>query len=58
MRKRDGKGTLEETRRRWESMIKIDLTEIEWEGVDWIGVAVDRDRRWDVVNTAMKRRVP
>jgi hypothetical protein len=58
VRKRDGKGTLEGHRRRWENIIKIDLNEIEWEGVDWIHVAVDGDKRWDVLNAAMKRRVP
>ena len=25
-------------RRRWEDNIKLDLEEIRWEGVDWIGV--------------------
>jgi hypothetical protein len=57
VRKLDGKGTLEGPRRRWDS-IKIDLNEIEWDGVDWIHVAVDKDKRWDVVNAAMNRRVP
>jgi hypothetical protein len=58
VRKRDGKGTLEGPRRRCEKFIKIDLNKIKWKGVDWIHVAVDREKRWDVVNAAMKRRVP
>jgi hypothetical protein len=57
VRKRDGKGTLEGSRRRWENIIKTELNEVEWEGVDWTDVAVDRDKRWDFVNAAMKRRV-
>lgn len=58
MRKRDGKGTLEGPRRRWEKIIKTDINEIEWEGADWIHVAVGGDKRWDVVNATTKRRVP
>jgi hypothetical protein len=33
-----------------------DLREIGWRGVEWIQLAHDRDRWWDVVNTAMKLR--
>jgi hypothetical protein len=57
VRKREGKGTPEGSRRRWENFIKTDLNEVEWEGVDWIDVAADRDKRWDFVNAAMKHRV-
>jgi hypothetical protein len=31
-----------EDRRRWEDNIRMDLREIEWEGVDWIHLAQDR----------------
>jgi hypothetical protein len=31
-------------RRRCEDNIKMDLMEIEWEGVEWINLAQDRDR--------------
>jgi hypothetical protein len=31
-------------RRRWANNIKIDLLEIGWGGVDWIGLAQDRDK--------------
>jgi hypothetical protein len=58
VRKRDGKGILEGPRRGRENIIKIDLNEVEWEGVDWIDVAVERDKRRNVVNWAMKSRVP
>jgi hypothetical protein len=29
-------------RRRWMNNIKIDLAEVEWDGVDWIGLDQDR----------------
>jgi len=53
VRKRHGKGTLEGPRRGWENIIKIDIDEIEWEGVDWAHVVVERGKWWDVVNVAM-----
>jgi hypothetical protein len=36
----------------------MDLLEIVWSGVDWIGVAHDRDRWRALVNAAMSLRVP
>jgi hypothetical protein len=33
-------------RHRREDNIRMDLTEIEWEGVDWIHLAQDRDLWW------------
>jgi hypothetical protein len=38
--------------------IKMDLLEIGWGGVDWIGLAQDRDRWRAVVNAVMNLRVP
>jgi len=32
--------------------------EVEWEGVDWIHLAQDRDQWRTVVNMAMSLRVP
>jgi hypothetical protein len=29
------------TRRRWKDIIKMELREIRWEGVDWIKVALE-----------------
>jgi hypothetical protein len=29
---------------RWENSIKMDLKEIEWEGVNWIGLLQDREK--------------
>jgi hypothetical protein len=31
---------------------------IEWDGMDWIDLAHDRDQYRDLVNTAMNLRVP
>jgi hypothetical protein len=38
--------------------IKIDLGELEWDGVEWIDLAQDRDQWWALVNTVMNLRVP
>jgi hypothetical protein len=38
--------------------IKMDLGEIEWGGVDWIGLALDRDRWRALVSAVMYLRVP
>jgi hypothetical protein len=37
--------------------IKIDPREIGWEGMDWIGLAEDRDQWRALVNTVMSLRV-
>jgi hypothetical protein len=36
----------------------MDLREIEWEVVDWMRLALDRDQRRAVVNTVMNLGVP
>jgi hypothetical protein len=38
--------------------IKMDLREIEWDGVDWIGLAQDRDRWRALVSMVMNLQVP
>jgi hypothetical protein len=40
--KLNGKGPLGRLRHRWMDNIKMDLGEIGWHGVDWIGLAQDR----------------
>jgi hypothetical protein len=40
----EGNRPLGRSRHGWEDNIRIDLGEIEWECVDWIYVAQDRDR--------------
>jgi hypothetical protein len=42
--KSEGKRPLVRPRRRWEDNIKMDLQEVECGGMDWIGLAQDRDR--------------
>jgi hypothetical protein len=37
---------------------KKDITEIQWEGVDWLHLAQDRDQWRAVVNTVISLRVP
>jgi len=41
-------------RRKWEDNTKMDLQEVGW-GMDWIGLAHDRDRRWALVNAKISR---
>jgi hypothetical protein len=38
--------------------IEIDLREIGWGGVDWIGLAQDRDQWRALVNAVMYIQVP
>jgi hypothetical protein len=54
----EGKRPLGRSRRRSVDNIKMDLREIEWDGVDWIDLAQDRDQLWALVNTVMDLRVP
>jgi hypothetical protein len=44
--------------RRWEDTIKMDLQEEGRGGMDWIGLAQDRDRWWALVNAVMNFQVP
>jgi hypothetical protein len=44
-------------RRRWVVNIKMDLGDIGWGGVGWIGLAQHRDK-WRVLNAAINLRVP
>jgi hypothetical protein len=56
--KPEGKRPLGRPRRRWMDIIKMDLREIEWGGMDWIDLAQNRDRWRVLVNTVMNLRVP
>jgi hypothetical protein len=38
--------------------IKLNLTEIGWDGMDWIYLAEDREQWSALVKTVMKLRVP
>ena len=54
----EGKRPLGRLRRRWEDNIKMDLQEVGCGGMDWIGLAQDRDRWRVVVNAVMNIQVP
>jgi hypothetical protein len=58
VRKPQGKRPLGTPRSRWVDNIKMDLGEVEWGDVDWIGLAQDRNRRRAVVNSVLNLRVP
>jgi hypothetical protein len=58
VRKPEGKRPVGRPRRKWVDNIKMDLIEIEWDGVNWIDLAQDRDQWWGLVNTVMNLRVP
>jgi hypothetical protein len=45
-------------RRRCVDNIRVDLDEIGWGDVDWIGLAQDRDKWSALVNAVMNLRVP
>jgi hypothetical protein len=53
----DGKKSLGRPRRRWLDNIRMDLAEVGWDGVDWIGLAQDRDRGRALVNSVLNLRV-
>jgi hypothetical protein len=42
--KPEGKRPLGRPRYRWVDNIKMDLREIEWDGMDWIDLAQDSDK--------------
>jgi hypothetical protein len=54
----EGMRPLGRPRRRWVDNIRMDLGEVGWGDVDWIGVAPDRDRWRALVNSVLNLRVP
>jgi hypothetical protein len=54
----EGKSPLRRPRCRWVDNIRMDLGEVGWGGVDWIGLAQDRNRRRALVNSVLNLRVP
>jgi hypothetical protein len=56
--KPEGKRPQGRPRRRWVDNIRMDLGELEWDDVDWIGLAKDRNRWRALVNLILKLQVP
>jgi hypothetical protein len=56
--KPEGKRPLGRPRRRWKDSIKADLQDVRCRGMDWIGLAKDRDRWRALANAVMNLRVP
>jgi hypothetical protein len=52
------KRPLRRSRRRWVDNIRMDLGEVGWGDVDWIGVAQDRNRWRALVNSVLNLRGP
>jgi hypothetical protein len=56
--KPEGKRPLGRPRRRWMDNIRMDLGEVGWGDVDWIGLAQDTSRWRALVNSVLNLRVP
>jgi hypothetical protein len=52
--KAQGKRPLGRPRLRWEDNIKMELQEVGCGGMDWTGLAQDRNRWLKIVNAVMK----
>jgi hypothetical protein len=58
MGKPEGRRQIRRPRCRWLDNIMMDLVEVGWGDVDWIGLAQDRDRWRALVNLVLNLRVP
>jgi hypothetical protein len=56
--KPEGKRPPGRPRRKWVVNISMDLGEVGWGDVDWIGLAQDRNRWRALVNSVLNLRVP
>jgi hypothetical protein len=56
--KSEGRRPLGRPRRRCLNNIRMDLVEVGWGDVDWIGLAQDRDRWRALVNSVLNLQVP
>ena len=56
--KPEGRRPLGRPRRRWVDNIRMDLLEVGYGYMDWIGPAQDRDRWRTLVSAVMNLRVP
>jgi hypothetical protein len=57
VRKPEGRRPLGRPRHRWLD-IKMNLEEVGWDEVDWIGLSQDRDRWRGLVNSVLNLRDP
>jgi hypothetical protein len=55
--KLEGRSPLGRPSRMWLDNIRMDLVEVGWGDVDWIGLAQDRDRWRAFVNSILNLRV-
>jgi hypothetical protein len=51
--KPEGRRRLERPRRRWVDNIRLNLVEVEWGDVDWIGLAQNKERWRALVNSVL-----
>jgi hypothetical protein len=58
VRKPEGKRPLGRPRHRWVDNIRMDLEEVGWGDMDWIGLAQDRNRWRALVNSVLNLRIP
>jgi hypothetical protein len=58
VKKPDGKKSLGRPRRRWVGNNKMHLREREWDGINWIDMAQERDQWRALVTMVMNLRVP
>jgi hypothetical protein len=56
--KPERKRLLGRSKHRWVDNIRMDLGEVGWGDVDWIGLAKDRNRWRAVVNSVLNLWVP
>jgi len=58
VRKPEGRRPLGRPRRRWVDNIRMDLQDMGYGYMDWIGLAQDRDKWRTLVSAVMNCRVP
>jgi hypothetical protein len=56
--KPEGRRPLGRPKHRWVDNIRMNLVEVGWCDVDWIGLAQDRDRWRALVNSELNLRIP
>jgi len=56
--KPEGRRTCGRPTSRWEDNIRLDLREIWWTFMDWIRLAQDKDKWWDLVKTVTNLQIP